>query len=71
MDHFSFIDHFVAFASVYESPIESCTVKHDGCNLSDNDPITLSIDIDWSSFDRAARGNTLTNVAGIELAHRT
>jgi hypothetical protein len=55
MDHFSFIDHFVVSASVFESSIESCTVKHDGCNLSDHDPITLSIDIDWSSFDSCPR----------------
>jgi len=47
MSRVSFIDHFIVSEHVY-SCIDSCSVSHDGDNLSDHDPITLSLTIDWS-----------------------
>jgi len=32
-----------------------CSVRHDGENLSDHDPITLSLNIHWSSFASVPR----------------
>jgi len=55
MDHFSFIDHFIVSAAVYESFIDTCYVKHDGDNLSDHDPIVMSLNIDWNFIARAPR----------------
>ena len=46
LSRFSFIDHFIVSATVYESYIESCSVRHDGDNLSDNDTITLCLNTD-------------------------
>ena len=69
MDRFSFIDHFIVSAAVYELCFDACTVRHNGDNLSDHDPVTLSLNIDWSFF-LAVHGTTLINVFGIKLAHR-
>jgi hypothetical protein len=55
MSRFSFIDHFIVSENVYASFIDSCSVRHDGENLSDHDPITLSLTIDWSTIDRVSR----------------
>lgn len=55
LNRFSFIDHFAVSAAVFESSIDSCTVRHDGDNLSDHDPITLSFTIDWTSVDTSSR----------------
>ena len=43
MDRFSFIDHFIVPAAVYETCFGVCSVRHDGDNLSDHDPILLSL----------------------------
>jgi hypothetical protein len=50
MSRFSFLDHFIVSENVYASFIDSCSVRHDGDNLSDHDPSTLSLTIDWSVF---------------------
>jgi len=55
MDHFSFIDHFIVSSAVYEMFIDTCSVKHDGENLSDHDPIVLSLNINWNFIARAPR----------------
>jgi len=49
MSRFSFLDHFVVSKNVHASFIDSCSVRHDGDNLTDYDPITLSLTIDWSA----------------------
>ena len=51
MSSFSFLDHFIVSENVYASFIDSCSVRHHGDNLSDHDPITLSLTIDWSTID--------------------
>jgi hypothetical protein len=51
INRFNFIEHFVFSATVFESFIDFCSVRHDGDNLSDDDAVTLSVDIDWSSTD--------------------
>jgi hypothetical protein len=43
MTRFSFIDHFILPTALYETSIENCIVRHDGDNLSDHDPIMLSL----------------------------
>jgi hypothetical protein len=55
MNCFSFIEHFVVSTTVFELFFDSCPARHDGDNLSDHDPITLSIVIDWSSIDTSSR----------------
>ena len=50
MNRFSFIDHFIVSADVYETCFDACSVRHDGENLSDHDPICLSLNLDWSFF---------------------
>lgn len=50
MTRFSFIDHFIVSTAVYDTCISECTVRHDGDNLSDHDPIMLSLNIDWNSI---------------------
>ena len=50
MTRFSFIDHFILSTALYETSIESCIVRHDGDNLSDHDPILLSLNINWSTI---------------------
>jgi uncharacterized protein len=39
IDWFSFIDHLIVFAAVYETCFDACSVSHDGDNLSDHDPM--------------------------------
>ena len=51
MCRFSFLDHFIVSENVFASFIDSCSVRHDGDNFSDHDPITLSLTIDWSTID--------------------
>jgi hypothetical protein len=58
MDHFSFIYHFIVSAAVNESFLDTCFVKHDGENLSDHDPIVMSLNIDWNFIARAPRHYT-------------
>jgi len=53
MDHFSFIDHFIVYSAVYELFIDTCSVNHDGENLSDHDPIVLFLNINWNCIARA------------------
>ena len=55
MDRFSFIDHFIVSAAVYEMCFDACFVRHDGENLSDHDPIFLSLNFDWSLFSSSSR----------------
>ena len=55
MCRFSFLDHFIVSENVHDSFIDSCSVRHDGENLSDHDPITLSLTIDWSTIDLGSR----------------
>jgi hypothetical protein len=55
MDQFSFIDHFIVFSAVYETCFDACSVMHDGDNLSDHDPIFLSLNFDWSLFSSSSR----------------
>jgi hypothetical protein len=55
MSRFSFSDYFIVSENVYASFNDSCSVRHDGDNLSDHDPITLSLTIDWSIFDLVQR----------------
>ena len=49
ISRYSIIDQFIVSANVYVSFISTCSVKHDGDNLSDHDPIMLSLDTDWGS----------------------
>jgi len=35
---------------MYDTSIAGCTVRHDGDNLSDHDPIMLTLNIDWNSI---------------------
>jgi hypothetical protein len=55
MDHFSFIDHFIVPAAVHETCFGVCSVRHDGNNLSDHDPILLSSNVDWNLFSSSPR----------------
>jgi hypothetical protein len=56
MSRFSFfLDHFIVSENVYASFIDSCSARHDGENLSDHDPITLSLTIDWSTINTGSR----------------
>ena len=59
MTRFSFIDHFTVSTAVYETSIEDCIVRHDGDNLSDHDPILLSLNINWSSIALTKRQATV------------
>jgi len=42
--------HTVASTAMYDTSIAGCTVRHDGDNLSDHDPIMLTLNIDWNSI---------------------
>jgi len=54
-DHFSF--HLIVSAAVYESFIDTRSVKHDGDNLSDHDPIVMSMNIYWNFIVRPPQHN--------------
>ena len=58
MKNFSFIDHFIVSTATYDTSIVGCIVRHDGDNLSDHDPIMLTLDIDWSSIALTERRAT-------------
>jgi hypothetical protein len=55
MSRFSFLGHFIVSENVYASFIDSCSVRHDGENLSDHDTITLSLTNDWSTINLGLR----------------
>src|SRR5664279_4825 len=55
MSRFSFIDHFILPRVVFETSIVSCVVTHDGDNLSDHDPITITLDIDLNCVASSSR----------------
>lgn len=59
MSRFSFIDHFIVSAAMYDTSIVDCLVRHDGDNLSDHDPIALSLNINWSSIALSKRRVTV------------
>ena len=46
MDRFSVLDHFVLSGVLFDSVLASVTVDHDGDNLSDDDPITMILNLD-------------------------
>jgi len=50
-----FLDHFNVSENVYASFIDSCSVRDDGDNLFDHDPITLSLTTDWNTIDLIPR----------------
>jgi hypothetical protein len=52
---FSFLDHFLVSENIYASLNGSCPVRHDGENLSDHDPIMLSLTNDWSTINIGSR----------------
>ena len=55
MSRFSFIDHFIVSTAMYDTSIVECLVRHEGDNLSDHDPIALSLHINWSVFALSKR----------------
>jgi len=55
VSRFSFIDHFILPRVLFETSIVSCVVTHDGDNLSDHDPITITLDIDLNCVASSSR----------------
>jgi len=69
MNRFSFIDHFIVSTAMYDTSIASCIVRHDGDNLSDHDPIMLTLNIDWNSIALTKR-NTVAKAAWEKASSR-
>jgi len=67
MNRFSFIYHFILLPFT----IAGCTVRHDGDNLSDHDPIIglITLNIDWNSIALTKR-NTVARAALDRASHR-
>jgi len=54
---------------MYDTSIAGCTVRRDGDNLSDHDPIVLTLNSDWTSIALTKR-NTVARAAWDRASHR-